>query len=125
MEKMTKREFMEAVIKEMEYFDPMEERQVKIRDFAIEEIIKLDKALTKRREKMSEKTKENELLIDKIYDEILKEDEAVTATIVGEYMEISKQKASVLLRKLVEQKRATVEDVKINKRMQKGYKKSL
>ena len=120
MEKMTKREFLTAIV-ELGVEGTISSE---LGDFAEEEIAKLDAALAKRKEKVSAKAAENAPLMDKIYEDILKEDEVVTATVVGELMEISTQKASALLRKLVDEKRATVEDVKIpKKRTQKGYKK--
>ena len=120
MEKMTKREFLTAIV-ELGVEGTISSE---LGDFAEEEIAKLDAALAKRKEKVSAKAAENAPLMDKIYEDILKEDEVVTATIVGELMEISTQKASALLRKLVDEKRATAEDVKIPKKgTQKGYKK--
>ena len=120
MEKMTKREFLTAIV-ELGVEGTISSE---LGDFAEEEIAKLDAALAKRKEKVSAKAAENAPLMDKIYEDILKEDEVVTATIVGELMEISTQKASALLRKMVDEKRATVEDVKIPKKgTQKGYKK--
>ena len=120
MEKMTKREFLTAIV-ELGVEGTISSE---LGDFAEEEIAKLDEALAKRREKASAKAAENAPLMDKIYEDILKEDEVVTATVVGELMEVSTQKASALLRKLVDEKRATAEDVKIPKKgTQKGYKK--
>ena len=120
MEKMTKREFLTAIV-ELGVEGTISSE---LGDFAEEEIAKLDEALAKRREKVSAKAAENAPLMDKIYEDILKEDEVVTATVVGELMEVSTQKASALLRKLVDEKRATAEDVKIPKKgTQKGYKK--
>ena len=119
MEKMTKREFLTAIVE----LGTEGTISSELGDFAEEEIAKLDAALAKRKEKVSAKAAENAPLMDKIYEDILKEDEVVTATIVGELMEISTQKASALLRKLVDEKRATAEDVKIPKKgTQKGYK---
>lgn len=120
MEKMTKREFLTAIVE----LGTEGTISSELGDFAEEEIAKLDEALAKRRAKVSAKAAENAPLMDKIYEDILKEDEVVTATVVGELMEISTQKASALLRKLVEADRATAEDVKIPKKgTQKGYKK--
>ena len=120
MEKMTKREFLTAIV-ELGVEGTISSE---LGDFAEEEIAKLDEALAKRRAKVSAKAAENAPLMDKIYEDILKEDEVVTATVVGELMEVSTQKASALLRKLVDEKRATAEDVKIPKKgTQKGYKK--
>ena len=120
MEKMTKREFLTAIVE----LGTEGTISSELGDFAEEEIAKLDAALAKRKEKVSAKAAENAPLMDKIYEDILKEDEVVTATVVGELMEVSTQKASALLRKLVDEKRAIVEDGKIPKKgTQKGYKK--
>ncbi len=120
MEKMTKREFLTAIVE----LGTEGTISSELGDFAEEEIAKLDAALAKRKEKVSAKAAENAPLMDKIYEDILKEDEVVTATVVGELMEVSTQKASALLRKMVEDGRATAEDVKIPKKgTQKGYKK--
>ena len=120
MEKMTKREFLEAIVG----LSTEGKIESELGAFAEEEIVKMDEALAKRREKASAKAAENAPLMDKIYEDILKEDEPVTATVVGELMEVSPQKASALLRKMVDEGRATVEDVKIPKKgTQKGYKK--
>ena len=64
---MTKREFLTKVM-EMVADEEM-------RTFAEEEIRKLDEALEKRKEKTSQKALENMPLLDKIYNDILKEDE--------------------------------------------------
>ena len=120
MEKMTKREFLEAIVG----LGAEGKIESELGAFAEEEIVKMDEALAKRREKTSAKAAENAPLMDKIYEDILKEDEVVTATVVGELMEVSTQKASALLRKMVDEGRATAEDVKIPKKgTQKGYKK--
>lgn len=120
MEKMTKREFLEAIVG----LGAEGKIESELGAFAEEEIVKMDEALAKRREKTSAKAAENAPLMDKIYEDILKEDEPITATTVGELMEISTQKASALLRKMVDEGRATSEDVKIPKKgTQKGYKK--
>lgn len=116
MEKMTKREFMEAIVKFAEEGAVGEEYGA----FAKEEIEKLDAALEKRREKVSAKQAENAPLMDKIYEML--GDEPMTATVVGEMLEVSTQKASALLRKMVEEGRAAKTDVKIPKKgVQKGY----
>lgn len=120
MEKMTKREFLTAIVE----LGTEGTISSELGDFAEEEIAKLDASLARRKEKVSAKAAENAPLMDKIYEDILKEDEVVTATVVGELMEISTQKASALLRKMVEAGRATAEDVKIPKKgTQKGYSK--
>lgn len=113
---MTKRDFMTMVMNG-EMTDEM-------KDFARMEIEKLDATLEKRKNTISKKALENIPLMDRIYDEILGE-EAKTATDVAEVMEISVQKASSLLRKMVEDGRATKTEVKIPKKgVQKGYTKN-
>lgn len=113
---MTKRDFMTMVMNG-EMTDEM-------KDFARAEIEKLDATLEKRKNTISKKALENIPLMDRIYDEILGE-EAKTATDVAEVMEISVQKASSLLRKMVEDGRATKTEVKIPKKgVQKGYTKN-
>ncbi len=119
---MTKKEFMEKVIAMIEKTEIVDEEVMA--EFARNEIEKIDRANERKKSKMTEKAKENIQLMDKIYEDILKVDEPTTATTVGEYMEISTQKASSLLRKMVDEGRATVEDVKIPKKgIQKGYKR--
>ena len=106
---MTKRDFMTMVMNG-EMTDEM-------KDFARAEI-------EKRKNTISKKALENIPLMDRIYNEILCE-EAKTATDVAEVMEISVQKASSLLRKMVEDGRATKTEVKIPKKgVQKGYTKN-
>lgn len=120
MEKMSKREFLEAIVG----LSAEGKINAELGDFAGEEIKKMDETLAKRREKVSEKDKENAALRQKIWKDILKVDEAVTATVVGEMMEISTQKASAQLRKMVDEGLAAQVDVKIPKKgTQKGYKK--
>lgn len=113
---MTKREVLTAIV---------EGRQLpEIVEWAKDEIVKMDKANDARKEKASKKAAENQPLMDKIYEDILGET-PVTATMVGEAMEFSTQKASALLRKLVAEGKACVTDVKIAKKgTQKGYTKA-
>lgn len=113
MENMTKRDFMTAIANG--------EMTDELKEYAAAEIRKIDAANEARRAKTSKKAAENAPLMDKIYEDILG-DEPVTATVVGELMEISTQKASALLRKMVDEGRAAKVDVKIPKKgTQKGY----
>lgn len=113
MDKMTKREFYTA-IKNGEI-----DEQVKL--FASEELKKMDAVNEKRRNTLSKKAKENEPLLQQITDEILTE-EPKTATDVAAVLNVSVQKASGLLRCLVEDGKAAKVDVKIKgKGTQKGY----
>lgn len=113
MDKMTKREFYTAIMK-----GEIDE-QVKL--FATEELEKMDAANEKRRNTLSKKAKENEPLLQQITNEILT-DEPKTATDVAAILNVSVQKASGLLRRLVEDGKAAKVDVKIKgKGTQKGY----
>ena len=115
MDTMTKREFYTA-IKNGEI-----DEQVKL--FASEELEKMDAVNEKRRNTLSKKAKENEPLLQQITDEILTE-EPKTATDVAAILNVSVQKASGLLRRLVEDGKAVKVDVKIKgKGTQKGYTK--
>ena len=111
---MTRREFMEMVIA-----DTTNET---IADFARSEIEKMDKKNELAKSRKSKKSAENEPIKEKIYS-VLNSEEVTTASVVAEKVEISTQKASALLRQMVEDGRITVEDVKVKgKGKQKGYK---
>lgn len=113
MDKMTKREFYTAIK------NGKIDEQIKL--FATEELEKMDAVNEKRRNTLSKKAKENEPLLRQITDEILTE-EPKTATDVAVVLEVSVQKASGLLRRLVEDGKAAKVDVKIKgKGTQKGY----
>ena len=113
MATMTKREFLNTVIT-ANLSDEMDE-------FAQAQLAKLDAINEKRRNTISKKAQENLPLIKKIESEILT-DEPMTATIVGEALGVSTQKASALLRKAVEEGKASKTDVKVKgKGTQKGY----
>lgn len=113
MDKMTKREFYTAIM------NGEIDEQVKL--FASEELEKMDAANEKRRNTLSKKAQENLPLLRQITDEILT-DEPKTATDVAAVLEVSVQKASGLLRRLVEEGKAVKVDVKIKgKGTQKGY----
>ena len=84
------------------------------------EIEKMNHANELRRNKMSKKAKENLPVIEAIKGVLT--DEPQTATVIGEKVGISTQKASALLRQIVEAGDATKVDVKIKgKGTQKGY----
>lgn len=111
MDKMTKREFYTAIM------NGEIDEQVKL--FASEELEKMDAANEKRRN--TQKAQENQPLLQQITDEILTE-EPKTATDVAAVLGVSVQKASGLLRRLVEDGKAVKVDVKIKgKGTQKGY----
>ena len=112
MDKMTKREFYSAIK------NAKIDEQVKL--FATEELEKMDAVNEKRRNTLSKKAKENEPLLRQITNEILT-DEPKTATDVADILGVSVQKASGLLRRLVEDGKAAKVDVKIKgKGTQKG-----
>lgn len=113
MDKMTKREFYTAIK------NGKIDEQVKL--FASDELEKMDAVNEKRRNTLTKKAKENEPLLKQITDEILTE-EPKTATDVAAILNVSVQKASGLLRRLVEDGKAAKVDVKIKgKGTQKGY----
>ena len=89
--------------------------------FAEASITKMDAANTKRKAKGTKKSIENAPLVEKIVTEILTA-EPKTATVVGEILGVSVQKASTLLRTAVANGSAVSADVKVPKKgMQKGY----
>jgi CRP-like cAMP-binding protein len=111
---MTKREFLEAIVN-------AETLEVELRKFAAEELEKMDKALEKRKAKQSAKALANAPLIEQIKENLLS-DEPLLASVAGEYLGVSVQKASALLRGMVADGIADVRDVKVlGKGIQKGY----
>ena len=111
---MTKREFFEAIV-------DAETLEVELRKFAAEELEKMDKALEKRRAKQSAKALANAPLVKQIKENLLS-DKPLLASTAGEYLGISVQKASALLRGMVADGIADVRDVKVlGKGIQKGY----
>ena len=112
---MTKREFYNAIANGQMTDEIME--------FATEQIARMDSANEKRKNTLSKKQEENKA----VKAEMLKhlDTEPMTATTVGELMGISTQKASALLRQLVNDGKATATEVKIPKKgTQKGYVKN-
>lgn len=109
---MTKREFYAAIVNGTVSED--------IVSFAAQEIAKMDAANDKRRNTVTKKQLENEGVKTEILAHL--GTEAKTATVVGEEMEISTQKASALLRQLVNEGKATATEVTVEgKGKQKGY----
>lgn len=89
-------------------------------EWAKGQIEKMDHANELRRNKQSKKALENAPIIEAIVKEL--SDEPQTATVIGEKVGISTQKASALLRQIVEAGNASKVDVKIKgKGTQKGY----
>ena len=110
---MTNREFYTAIVN-----GNITEEVVK---HAQEGIEKLNATAEKRRNSVSKKAQENAPLVDRIVTEILT-DEPKTASDVADVLGVSVQKASALLRAARDEKRASVQDVKIKgKGTQKGY----
>ena len=112
---MTKREFYVAIANG--------EMNDEVKATAAEYIAKMDEANEKRKSTLSKKQEENEAIKAEILEHL--DTEAKTATTVGELMGISTQKASALLRQLVNDGKATATEVKIPKKgTQKGYVKN-
>lgn len=110
---MTNREFFEAIIN-----GTMNDEIVAHAKSAIE---KLDEKNAKRNNKPSKTQIENEPIKVAIVEHI-GENEIVTATQIGERLEISTQKASALLRQLVADGKVTATEIKVPKKgKQKGY----
>lgn len=87
---------------------------------AQERIDRLDAENEKRKNRVSKKALENAPIMDAIAEKLT--DTPQTATEIAAVIEISVQKASALLRKLVADGRAVKEDVKVKgKGTQKGY----
>lgn len=109
---MTKREFLNAVVAS----DMADE----IKEYAQSQLEKMDFANEKRRNKLSKKAEANLPIIEAI--EKMLTSEPQTATVIGEQVGISTQKASSLLRKVVASGFAEKVDVKVKgKGTQKGY----
>lgn len=112
---MTKREFYVAIANG--------EMNDEVKATAAEYIAKMDEVNEKRKNTLSKKQEENEAIKAEIMGHL--DTEAKTATTVGELMGISTQKASALLRQLVNDGKATATEVKIPKKgTQKGYVKN-
>lgn len=113
---MTKREFLTKV--------SAGEMNDELMEFATSEIAKLDASNEKRKgvksKKEQEKAEANQVLVDRIVNEILGE-EPVTATDVASVLEVSVQKASQLCRAAVNQGKAIQGEIKVPK---KGNMKS-
>lgn len=114
MTNMTRREFFEAVIANIE--------DAEIKLFAEQEIAKMD-ARNARRSLMPSKTAvANEPIKTKIVEVLKTKDTPTVASIIATEVEISTQKASALCRQLVADGSLTVTEVKIKgKGKQKGY----
>lgn len=90
---------------------------------ANERLERLDAENEKHKNRVSKKALENAPILEAI--EAVLTDEPKTASVIGAEVEISTQKASALLRKLVEGGKAIKTDVKVTgKGTQKGYTKA-
>jgi hypothetical protein len=113
---MTQREFFENIHEGNTVTAEMEE-------YAIAALAKLDKANDARRERQSKKA-QNAPLLARIETDILTTEPTVAANVAA-ILGTSTQKASALLRALVAEGRAQVQDVKVTgKGTQKGYFKA-
>lgn len=111
---MTKREFLEKVIT----LEGVSEEMVA---FAENEIEQIDASNKKAAERRAAKRAEDQPLIDQIMDMVKQGEEPITASEAGEVLEVSTQKASALLRRLVSDNVLVVEDIKKGSRAVKGY----
>lgn len=109
---MTKREFYTVIIEAN-----IDENTTA---FAQNELEKLDAANARAAAKKAEKRVELEPILTKIYDEMLS-DVPISATMVGERLEISAQKATPMLRELVNRGKAASTEMKGPKGKIKGY----
>ena len=109
---MTKRDFYNAIVNAT--------INDEIKAFAADQIAKMDATNAKRVTKLSKKQLENEGVKAEMLTHLTAD--AKTATVIGEEMEISTQKASALLRQLVNEGKASSIEVKVTgKGVQKGY----
>lgn len=110
---MTKREFYTAIAEN-------ESLPAEVREFATTCVAKLDEVNEKRRNAVSKKDQENAPLKELLVAALTAEPQ--TATDLAPVIESSVQKTSALLRQLVADGKAAVQDVKVkSKGLQKGY----
>ena len=111
---MTKREFLNAIASA--------EVSEEVKDYAVAAIAKMDATNEKRKNSETKAQKANAPFVEKLENEILDPDEPKTASDVAAIFEITPQKASGILRTMVNAGKAFVEDVKVTgKGTQKGY----
>lgn len=116
MERMTKREFLMAVI------EKVDDAELKL--YAEQEIEKMNERNAKRKNSPSKKSVENEPIKAKIVEYLGRSEELdfATASEIANEVEISVQKASALCRQLVECGTLKAEEVKVKgKGKVKGY----
>lgn len=113
---MTNREFYKAIANG--------EMNEELKNFALEGIKKLDHRNELRNSKPSKVSKENEPIKARITEILTTNDKPMLASEVASEMEISTQKASALLRQLVESGVLAVDETKVAKKgLQKIYRK--
>ena len=118
---MTKVEAYKAVIAG----DVTEDVVAKFEEMLAAHEAELEKRKERQAEKRAEKEKEYDEVIATIVDTILSEDTAMTASEIGEALGVNVQKASALMRKVVDRGLAVKSDVKVKgKGTQKGYTKA-
>ena len=105
---MTNREFLIAIAN-------AENIPAELVEHATAAIAKMDATNEARKNKPSKKAAENAPILEQIFGEILT-NEAQTASAVAEAAGVSVQKANALLRQLVADGKAAVEDVKVPKK---------
>ena len=116
---MTKREFLMDVIGAIEGKEGVD--VVAVRDYAMEQIAKMDERNATRSSKPTKTQLENEAVKEQIL-AAFEVGEVLVASAVGERVGISTQKASALCRQLVEVGSLKVHEVKIPKKgKQKAY----
>lgn len=108
---MTKREFLNAIVE-----GTVTEEVVAM---AVEAIAKLDATNAARREKVTAKQAENQVLVEKVVEML--GDEPLTATDIAAALKVNPQKASALARMAVKQEAAISQDIKGPKGKCKGY----
>ena len=110
---MTKREFLEKVIAEVE--------NAELKDFAKGEIARIDKANEQRKSKSSKEQKANAEFRAQAWGEIAKLEEKFTAGTIAERLNISRPKASALLTALEKEGKLVSELAKNGKNIHKVY----
>ena len=115
MKKMTSREFYNSVIAILNNVD--DENVVSLKEFAENAIVKLDERNAKRSSKPSKKALENEKLKEDVFNFLMEnKGEKFTSTQIGQQFGFSFQKACVLCRDLVYNKRISDEEIRIPKK---------
>ena len=110
---MTKREFLEKVIAEVE--------NAELKDFAKGEIARMDKANASRKDKPSKEQRENAEFRAHVWEEIANLEGTFTAGAIAEKFGISRPKASALLTALEKENKLTSELTKDGKSIHKIY----